>query len=195
MLPRFSEGGAFVKFRHDDDVSADSVETSLRAHLKQKRIRPWWNPFSRAHARLVRGRPWIEDLHRLPSARLKVEFLPAQPGAEAAELSQEQLYGFFRPYGKLADIAAQPPDSKVVPKFATLDFASMRRAIMAKNCLHGFRVPLSEGGGKDGTVLRLTYVPKVRFRWIKDWLFSHPRLVIPVLAAIIATITVAVFDP
>lgn len=146
-------------------------------------------------ANLVKGRPWVEDLFRLPSSRLKVEFVPSEPGAEAAELSQEQLYEFFRPYGKLTDIQPQPQDSKILPRYAYLDFAAIPRATMARNCMHGYRVAEAEGGGKMGTVLRLTYERRYKTHWIRDWLFNHPRIVIPILAALIAGITVAVFDP
>ncbi len=144
---------------------------------------------------LVRGRPWLEDLYRFPSSRLRVEFLPTSPGGEAAELSQEILYSHFRKYGKLADIASQPADSKVLPKYAILNFIRVRQAIMAKNCMHGVVISPADGGGKAGTLLKLVYEPKVKAHWIRDWLFNHPRLVIPILAALIATFTVAVFDP
>ncbi|KAJ9665407.1 mitochondrial escape protein 2 [Coniosporium apollinis] len=195
VLPRLKEGGAFVKFSHDASASPSEVEAALKAYLKEKQIRPWWNPFQRIRAALVRGRPWVEDLYRLPSARLKAEFLPSDPGEQAAELSQEQLYSFFRPYGKLADIIAQPADSKIVPRFAYLDFADARRAIMAKNCMHGYKVLEEEGGGKAGTIFRLTYERKAKPHWIRDWFFNHPRIVIPALAVLITSITVAIFDP
>lgn len=195
VLPRLKEGGAFVKFSHDEGTKADDVSEAVRTYLRENTFRPWWDPMARVKARLVLGKPWIEDLFRLPSPRLKVEFLPSHPGAEAAELSQEQLYSHFRPYGKLVDIIPQPSDSKVVPKYAYLDFARKRKAIMAKNCLHGYVITMAQGGGKLGTVLRLTYEKKARFGWIKDWIFNHPRLVIPALAALVAGITVSVFDP
>ncbi|KAI6801446.1 hypothetical protein KC361_g1730 [Hortaea werneckii] len=195
VLPRLKEGGAFVKFRHDEATDSASVAEAVRQHLKAKRIRPFWNPFTRVRAGLVLGRPWVEDLFRMPSRRLKVEFLPSQPGAEAAELTQEQLYSFFRPYGKLADIVPQASDSKVLPRHAYVDFARVGRAILAKNCLHGYGVSEAQGGGKLGTVFRLSYEKKQRYGWIKDWLFGHPRIVIPALAALIAGITVSIFDP
>lgn len=68
VLPRLKEGGAFVKFSHDDTVTSDEIETKLRAHLKQSGLSPWWNPFSKVRARLVHGRPWVEDLYRPPSS-------------------------------------------------------------------------------------------------------------------------------
>lgn len=195
VLPRLKEGGAFVKFSHDESTTSEAVSEAVRAHLRDNKIRPWWDPLARVKSRLVLGKPWIEDLFRLPSQRIKVEFLPPQPGAEAAELSQEQLYSFFRPYGKLVEIIAQPSDSKVVPRYAYLDFARKRKAIMAKNCMHGYTVTEAQGGGKVGTIFRLTYEKKARFGWIKDWIFNHPRLVIPALVALITGITVSVFDP
>ncbi|SMR62875.1 unnamed protein product [Zymoseptoria tritici ST99CH_3D1] len=195
VLPRFGEGGAFLKFRHDGNSDSKTIAEAVRQHLKQHAARPWWNPFHGVSASLVFGKPWVEDLSRHPSRRLRVEFLPSEPGAEVAELSQEQLYSFFRPFGKLSDIVTQPSDSKVLPRFAYLDFFQGRRAVMAKNCMHGYLVTEAQGGGKSGTVLRLLYEKKQRAGWIKDWLFSHPRIVIPILAALIASITVAIFDP
>ena len=195
VLPRLKEGGAFLKFRHDSTSDPQAIAAAVRKQLKQNRVRPWWNPLSSVKANLVLGKPWVEDLFRFPSPRLRVEFLPPQPGVEAAELSQEQLYSFFRPYGKLADIMKQESDSKIVPKFAYLDYARTRKAVMAKNCLHGFTLPQGQGGGNWGTLLRITYEKKERAKWARSWIFDHPRIVIPVLAALIAGISIAIFDP
>ena len=195
VLPRLKEAGAFVKFRHDSMTDSKAVADAVRKHLKEHPTRPWWNPLSSVKANLVLGKPWVEDLFRLPSPRLRVEFLPTNPGIEPAELSQEQLYSFFRPYGKLVDIIKQPSDSKVVPRYAFLDYARRRKAIMAKNCLHGYTVPQTQGGGSHGTILRITYERKERAGWIKEWIFGHPRIVIPLLAALIAGISIVIFDP
>jgi hypothetical protein len=194
-LLRLKEGGAFVKFTHDGTQSTSEVEKILKQYLAEKPVKPWWSPWRKMDVNSVKGVPWVEDLFRLPTPRLKVEFIPSEPGAEAVELSQEQLYSFFRPYGKLNDIVVQPPDSKILPKFAYLDFSTMSKSIMAKNCMHGYFVGEAEGGGKKGTVLRLKYEQKIKAHWIRDWLVNHPRIVIPILAAIIAGITVAIFDP
>ena len=195
ILPRLKEGGAFVKFFHDPAIQTTEIEGTIREFLKSNPIKPWFNPWRRVKAFLVLGRPWIEDLYRLPSSRLKVEFLPTVPGGEAAELSQETLYSLFRRYGKLSDILPQPTDSKIVPKYAYLNFRMTRHAIMAKNCMHGFVLSEKEGGGKVGTVLRLAYEQKIKAHWIRDWLVNHPRIVLPAAAALIATFTVAIFDP
>ncbi|KAK5069690.1 mitochondrial escape protein 2 [Lithohypha guttulata] len=66
---------------------------------------------------------------------------------------------------------------------------------MARNCMHGFVLVEEAGGGKSGTLLKISYEPKVRGKWFRDWITSHPRLVIPILAALIAAISVSIFDP
>jgi hypothetical protein len=158
-------------------------------------MKPWFNPFRRIRTSLVVGKPWLEDLHRFPSSLVKVEFVPPSPGLEAAELSQETLYSLFRKYGKIAEISSQASDSKLLPRFAHVDFAQTRHSIMARNCLHGLKISEEAGGGKTGTVLRLSYAPKMRAHFFRDWIVNHPRVVIPAVAALLATFTVAVFDP
>jgi hypothetical protein len=132
VLPRVKEGGAFVKFTYDSGSKLSDIEAAVQKHLQDHQVKPWWAPITNVRAGLVKGKPWVEDLYRLPSQRLRVEFLPISPGGEVAELSQEQLYAFFRPYGKLADIVSQPSDSKILPKFANIDFTTVRKAVMAK---------------------------------------------------------------
>lgn len=195
ILPRLKDGGAFVKFSHPDGMSAKEIEGLISRYLEENPMKPWFSPFRRIRTNLVVGRPWLEDLHRFPSSQIKVEFVPTSPGLEAAELSQETLYSLFRKYGKLAEISSQPSDSKILPKFAVVDFSRMRHAIMARNCLHGLKISEEAGGGKTGTVLRLSYAPKMKAHWIRDWIVGHPRVVIPIVAALLATFTVAVFDP
>lgn len=195
ILPRVREGGAYVKFQHEPGITAKELEGTIKDYLKQKPIRPWFNPLRQVRTFLVKGKPWIEDLYRLPSTRVKVEFLPTTPESSAAELTQETLYSLFRRYGTILEMVSQSSDSKVAPRFAYIDYSRMRYATMARNCMHGFILVEEEGGGKSGTLLRIGYEPRIKTKWIRDWLTSHPRIVIPIVAALIAALSVAVFDP
>ncbi|KAL7273090.1 mitochondrial escape protein 2 [Rhizina undulata] len=190
IIPRLKDGGAFVKF-----ISADPAETEsiIKAHLKEKLLKPWFSPFQRVKSHLVRGKPWLEDLYRFPSAKLRVEFVDES----GKGLSQETLYALFRRYGKISNIIPQSPASKDLPKFAIIQFVRMRAATAARNCLHGYTVPEMEAvmGKEGGVTLRVLYERIMKAHHIRDWLFSHPKIVVPALAAIIATITVAIFDP
>ncbi|KAI1499806.1 RNA12 protein-domain-containing protein [Biscogniauxia marginata] len=195
ILPRIKDGGAFVKFTHPPNLPAKEVEDAVSTHLQESPVKPFFSPFRGVHAGLVQGVPWLEDLHRFPSSRVRVEFVPKNPGEEAFELSQETLYTLFRRYGKIAEITSQPWDSKVLPKFAYVDFAFARDAIMARNCLHGFVVPEELGGGKSGTKFRMSYEEKVSTRRFWSWITGHPRIVIPILVALLTGVTVVIFDP
>ncbi|KAI0843333.1 RNA12 protein-domain-containing protein [Hypoxylon sp. FL0890] len=195
ILPRLKDGGAFVKFTYPADVSAKEIEAIVTKYLQEKPVRPFFSPWRGVQAGLVQGIPWLEDLHRFPKDRLRVEFVPKNPGEEAVELSQETMYSLFRRYGKIAEITSQPWDSKVLPRYAYVDFAFVRDAIMARNCLHGFVVPEELGGGKLGTRLRMSYEQRANPHRIWEWISSHPRIVIPVIVALLTGLTVIIFDP
>lgn len=195
VVPRYKEGGAFVRYARQPGVSDEDVRIAAQEHLSKQPIKPWFNPFQTADVDLVRGVPWIEDLYRIPSQTLKVEFLPSSPENAAAELTQEALYTLFRSFGKLLDIQQQPSDSKVQPRYALLRFDRPRFAVMARNCMHGYTASETDGGGKTGTRFKINYERKIRLSMIKDWVFNHPRIVIPAIAALVAAITVIVFDP
>lgn len=195
IIPRLKDGGAYVKFSHPDEITADEIEGTLERLLQEKPVKPWFNPFRGVKAGLVKGVPWLEDLYRFPKNRVKVEFVAPTAGNDGVELSQETLYSLFRRYGKIAEITSQPPDSKILPKYAYVDFVLLRDSIMGRNCLHGFTVPEDLGGGKNGTKLRLSYEQRVKPHHIWDWVSNHPRIVIPLIAAFIAAFTVIVFDP
>ena len=197
IIPRSKEGGAFVKYIHksSDPKENIDIEKAIQEHLQKNPIRPWFNPFQGVEVARVLGRPWIEDLYRIPSQRLRVEFLPTSSDSSVTDLTVESLYSLLRPYGKLQDIEPQASDSKTSPRYAHVEFSRLRYAVMARNCLHGFTVSEEHGGGKNGTRLKMKYERKIKMSMIKDWLFSHPRIVIPALAALIAAISVTIFDP
>ncbi|KAJ6096732.1 hypothetical protein N7486_007478 [Penicillium sp. IBT 16267x] len=195
VIPRYKEGGAFVKIERKLGATDESISDAIKEHLTKNPIRPWFNPFQTADADVVRGRPWIEDLYRIPSQSLKVEFLPASTEGPPAELNQEALYTLFRPFGKILDIQQQPSDSKVQPRYAILRFERPRFAVLARNCMHGYEAFEEDGGGKSGTRFKITYERKIRLSMIKDWILSHPRIMFPVIAALVAAITVIIFDP
>lgn len=195
-VPRVMEGGSFVKFAHDPGTSVKNIEASLKKSLEENPVRQVFRLNRRVKASLVEGTPWIEDLFRFPSSRIKVEFLPTAAEGETADLSQEELFSLFRPFGRLLNLTSQPPDSKILPRYAYLTFRAVRHAVMAKNCLHGITVPRAGGSGMDGTILRLGYEQIIKTRWMRGWLASHPRTIIPLIVFLLATIiTVVVLDP
>ncbi|EEA23126.1 mitochondrial escape protein 2 [Talaromyces marneffei ATCC 18224] len=197
VIPRLSEGGLFIKYSLPDGEKRPKGEiaAAVEEYLKKNPIHPWFNPLDRVGVGCVLGKPWIEDMYHFPSPRLKVEFLPSSSNSTPEELTPEALYSLFRRYGKIKDIDRQPPDSKVLPKYAMVEFTRAKYAILARSCIHGVTIPETVSGGGGGSVLRITYERKVKAHWIREWLFTHPRIVIPAIAALIAGITVIIFDP
>lgn len=61
--------------------------------------------------------------------------------------------------------------------------------------MHGYIVGASSGGGGNGTKLRMSYQKRLRPHTIWNWFTNHPRIVIPIVAALIAGISVVIFDP
>ncbi|KAL6413804.1 mitochondrial rRNA processing protein PRP12 [Ilyonectria robusta] len=195
ILPRLKDGGAYVKFSHDANIDPAEIEASLKKRLADRPIKPWFSLWRGVTARLVQGTPWLEDLYRYPTSLLKIEFVPPSSGVSPEELPEEALYTLFRKYGKIADIIPQPTDSKVIPRYAQVGFPLIRDSIMARNCMHGFVVSEALGGGQKGTKLRLSYEKRVKPHSIWNWLTNHSRIVIPVVAALLAGLSVVIFDP
>jgi RNA12 protein/RNA recognition motif len=94
----------------------------------------------------------------------------------------------FRQFGRIRDIVPASPSSKEFPRFGIITFVSIHSAAAAKNCIHQVVV--------DGTKLHISY-ESVRkpFRFIWDWLITHPRIIIPLAAALFAVVIGTIFDP
>ncbi|WVF71877.1 hypothetical protein IAT40_006687 [Kwoniella sp. CBS 6097] len=149
---------------------------------------------------VVKGRQWTEDMNRFPSSRLRVEF-------DGPDVSQEMLYTLFRPYGRVADIAPPSPVPAGSLRYATLAFSRVSPAVTAINCLHGYSTPTNtadftlraSGAPSSATIpksrLRLYYERPLKAHAIREWISSHPRLALPVIAFLIGTLSYTFFDP
>jgi len=184
-IARTKEGGAFVKFKYKSDTqsvlpASKLIMKHISDHLKEHYTRTFFN-FQPVRAFLVKGEPFIEDIiSRYPSLKLRVEF-------QGPDLTIEQLYHNFRPYGKIFDISILSPASKELPRYATVQFSRMRSATSARNCLHGLKL--------EGTRLNIVYESQMRTNVVKQWIVEHPRITVPVVAASLAGFTYVVFDP
>ncbi|OXM81077.1 exonuclease [Cryptococcus neoformans Bt63] len=149
---------------------------------------------------VVKGKQWTEDMNRFPSNRLRVEF-------DGPDVSQEMLYTLFRPYGRLADIQPPTPVPAGSLRFASVSFSRLSPAAIAINALHGYSTPtntadftirvLSSATDKPIPLsrLRLFYERPLKAHALRDWISSHPRLVLPVVAFLIGTLSYTFFDP
>ncbi|WVQ99031.1 hypothetical protein IAU59_006163 [Kwoniella sp. CBS 9459] len=149
---------------------------------------------------VVKGRQWTEDMNRFPSSRLRVEF-------DGPDVSQEMLYTLFRPYGRVADIAPPTPVPAGSLRFATIGFSRVSPAVTAINCLHGYSTStntadftLRASGAPSSSAipksrLRVYYERPLKAHAVREWISSHPRLALPVIAFLIGTLSYTFFDP
>ncbi|OBA21811.1 hypothetical protein METBIDRAFT_77378 [Metschnikowia bicuspidata var. bicuspidata NRRL YB-4993] len=183
FVPLKRDGGAFVKFlvppnSNPKDLVA-TIEKNLESVALGSSLVSYWKFVSRFPKALqVKGTPWIEDLSRFPSRKLKVIF-------QGDSLTEEELYQLFRRYGPIVDII---PSSSSVPH-ATVLFKSTDPCVRAKNCVTGLK--LNEGK----TTLHLQYIPILRANHISAFIASHQKIAIPVILALLATIAVLIFEP
>ncbi|KAG0174792.1 mitochondrial escape protein 2 [Apophysomyces sp. BC1015] len=184
---RTKDGGAIVKFAYKSsdeqrkEAAKDIVSKVSESLEKHNRVAPF--NLQPLRAFLVKGEPFLEDIvTRYPTARLRIEF-------QGEPVSVEKLYGHLRQYGRLHDIALYPTPlvAKDPPRYAIAQFTRIRSATSARNCLHGHVI--------HGSRLNVLYERQLRPNVVKEWLVSHPRITVPVIAALVAGATYAVFDP
>lgn len=206
---RAKDGGAFVTFAYKPDSSAPTqskavlrripsnsslsseeastltlINSRIRPHLKPihqytlspTRLLPlsWLSP-PRAH--IVLGTPWLEDLSRYPSRTIRMSFLEGNTAP-----TEQQVWEMLRPYGRVSSLEV---DSKA--NQATAVYYRMRGATSARNCLYGASI----GGRK----VLIDYLPPLHSHKIWNWISTHPRIVFPIMAFFLGSITYAVFDP
>ncbi|GMM34915.1 Yme2 protein [Saccharomycopsis crataegensis] len=173
------DGGAFVKFQVPFESSISEVNTKIQKNTMKSSPR-FLGLLSKPHCFPVKGTPWVEDLRRYPSSELKVLF-------EGEELTEEKIYQIFRRYGTILDIVPQPADSKETPRYAIVKFRKLRSAIAAKNCVNAFST--------DKTTIHIKYQTAMRENLMKQYVFDHPRISIPLILAVFLAIGSIIFEP
>ncbi|KAJ7929322.1 RNA12 protein-domain-containing protein [Mycena leptocephala] len=190
VQPFHKDGGAFVTFDFTASDSEDAlitIESELKEEAKKHGGLPSWLGAG-ANVWLVEGKPWIEDMRRFPSSFLHVTFL------DGPDIREERLYDLFRPCGKIRDIREPPtPVPAGTPRSAHVVFDRLRAATIARNTIHGLEV--SAPGAASPTRLRITYAVPLDGHKIRDWMGSHPRIVLPIAIFLLGTLTYTIFDP
>lgn len=166
---RLREGGAFVTVSDHDSLSTKSLRHQLIDNGSLRKI-----TMLNTNVFPVLGSPFNEDMDRYPSAQLKVEF-------QGLDISQEELYNIFRPYGRIMEIESTKGGSHVT-------YQSTSASTAARSCVHGFVTD-------SGTKLNLMYQPRASKHFYQDWIVSHPRIVAPLLVFLLGAVSYAIFDP
>lgn len=180
LVPVIRDGGAFIKFTVPIDINESDLHKKIMLNLSKKPHGPWFNPLATIKCFPVIGNPWIEDLKRFPSRKVKVIF-------QGPDLTEEELYSQLRRYGLIIDIIPPPPGTKELPRSATVIFNKLGDAIVARNCITGLKV--------NETRLHIMYAPIEKVHIFRDFFKSHPNIFIPATLFLLAALAVLIFDP
>lgn len=181
IIPREKDGGAFIRYKLlSDELTQAEAETAIAAHLKNHPLRLWFDFPHHVRVFGVQGSPWIEDLRRFVTNRVRVTF-------EGPDLSQETIYSMMRRYGPINDIIPPPPGFKDTPRSTLVLFSRFYDAATARNCVTGQTV--------DGTTVHISFEPLAHKNAIKQFFVDHPRITLPIVLALLAGLAVLIFDP
>jgi hypothetical protein len=101
-------------------------------------------------------------------------------------LTSSRSPSFHRqPFGRIEDITRPQPVPTGALRSSNVHFGRVRSAVRAQNCLHGLTVP-------GGTRLSIVYEQAIKGHVIRDWLSNHPKIVLPLLAFLLGTLTYTV---
>ncbi|CAR27808.1 hypothetical protein ZYGR_0N02940 [Zygosaccharomyces rouxii] len=175
-IPVKRDGGVFATFLVPPEYTKAKVNSMIQQNTSKESTIPFLSFFTRAAAFPVKGSPWIEDLRRLPTTTIVVNF-------QGPALTQEEMYSLFRRYGSIIDIF--PSKGAGVP--AKVKYRSFRGAICAKNCVSGIEI--------HNTVLHVEYERIVRGHMVNNFFVNHTRIAVPVFIALLSILAVLVFEP
>ncbi|KAG1749107.1 RNA12 protein-domain-containing protein [Suillus paluster] len=187
LQPYQKEGGVFVRFSytaHDHQNALETLRSDLELEATKHGGLPSWSGLNDCNIWLVKGNPFLEDMHRYPSGIVHVSF-------QGPDVPEEALYSLFRPCGRIYNITAPTPVPAGTLRSSDIIFHRVRSATVARNIIHGFT--FSNGGAT--TRLRTVYQRPIQAHAIRDWLTSHPRIVLPILFFLLGTLTYTIFDP
>ncbi|CCO28884.1 Mitochondrial escape protein 2 [Rhizoctonia solani AG-1 IB] len=93
---------------------------------------------------------------------------------------------FWLPYGRITKLDPPTPAPAGTLRSATVTYDRVRS---------GPGIAMAVAPGTKLTRLSVLYNQPLKEKAIRNWLTSHPRIVLPILAFLIGTITYTVFDP
>ncbi|KAG2158089.1 RNA12 protein-domain-containing protein [Suillus bovinus] len=187
LLPYQKDGGVFVRFTYmarDHQTALETLQTDLQLEATKHGGLPSWSGLHYCNIWLVKGEPFLEDMYRYPSGIVHVTF-------QGPDVPEEALYSLFRPCGRIQNITAPTPVPAGMFRSSDILFHRVRSATVARNTVHGYR--FSDAGGT--TRLRTVYQRPIQAHAIRDWLTSHPKIVLPIIFFLLGTLTYTIFDP
>ncbi|KAF8350904.1 RNA12 protein-domain-containing protein [Amanita rubescens] len=191
LEPRHKDGGVFVRFQYledDSNQALDDILTQTRHVISEYNGFPsWMGGRQGGNAWLVKGTPWKEDMDRFASSMLKVTF-------EGPDVHEQSLFQTFRPFGRIRDIASPGVVPSGVPRTSTIIYDRLKSAVIARNVIYGFEDHF-DSPSMPRTRLYTEYQKPIQVHIIRNWISSHPKIVMPLVVFLLGALTYTIFDP
>ncbi|KDR81387.1 hypothetical protein GALMADRAFT_58608 [Galerina marginata CBS 339.88] len=194
LQPQRKDGGLFVRFSYNppSDVEPDKhwsvLQSALSEEVAKKGALPTWLGLGSGNIWVVRGSPWKEDMNRFASPILKIAF-------DGPDILEQSLYELCRPYGRIGDIIPPAPVPAGTLRSSNIFFQRLHSATAARNVIHGLEVPSGSTSAPTKTRIRTQYETPIQAHVVRNWVSSHPKIVLPIVIFLVGTLTYTIFDP
>lgn len=108
---------------------------------------------------------------------------------DGPDVQEQKLFETFRPYGRIKDIVVPTIVPAGAPRAATITFHKMHSATTARNVLYGVDL---QSQPTATTRIRTVYQKPIQVHAIRDWMSSHPKIMLPLLVFLLGTLTYTV---
>ncbi|KAF9475682.1 hypothetical protein BDN70DRAFT_883451 [Pholiota conissans] len=196
LEPLRKDGGVFVRFSYTNIPEAVSdgadpfsaLQKALNEEAQKYGALPTWLGVGTGSLWVVKGLPWKEDMNRFASPILKVAF-------DGPDIQEQSLYELCRPFGRIRDLIPPTPVPAGSLRSSTITFERVHAATIARNVIHGLQFPSSSDLAASKTRLRAKYEEPLQAHVFRDWMSSHPKIMLPIVVFLLGTLTYTIFDP
>ncbi|KAF8626167.1 hypothetical protein AX15_005055 [Amanita polypyramis BW_CC] len=124
-------------------------------------------------------------MDRFASSILKITF-------EGPDVHEQSLFQAFRPFGRIHNVTSPMPVPAGTPRASIVIYERVKSAAIARNVAHGMEV---DHQSTSKTRLRAEYQEPIQAHTIRNWISSHPKIMVPLIVFLLGTLTYTVFDP
>lgn len=84
------------------------------------------------------------------------------------------------------------PVAAGIPRSTSVIFQQTHSATIVRNVIHGLEFPLESSSTPAKTRLRTQYQQPLQAHAIRNWMSSHPKIMLPIIVFLLGTLTYTV---
>lgn len=96
-----------------------------------------------------------------------------------------------QPFGRIRDITSPGAVPSGVPRASTIIYDRLKSAVIARNVIYGFEDHF-DSTSMPRTRLYTEYQKPIQVHVIRNWISSHPKIVMPLVVFLLGALTYTV---